>query len=63
MDAAVWGLIGTVVGALASIGTAWLAAHSTSRRELAKLDAERTERMHGFQRQTLLVGLTQAKLS
>lgn len=54
MGTAVWGLIGTVVGAIASIGAAWLAAHSTSGREFAKLQADRTDRAHAFQRQNLI---------
>lgn len=54
MDAAIWGLLGTVVGALASIGTAWLAAHTASQRETEKLRVEQLERSNAFQRQTLI---------
>ncbi len=54
MDAAGWGLIGTLVGAGASIATTFLsnrhsaALHASSSRE------ERLERGRAFQRQTLL---------
>lgn len=54
MESAAWGLIGTAVGALASIATTWLTAQSTSKREMEKLREDRLERARAFQRQTLL---------
>lgn len=54
MEAAVWGLIGTVVGALTSIGTSWLSISSTSKIQEEKVKAERVERANAFQRETLL---------
>lgn len=54
MESAVWGLIGTVVGALTSIGTTWMASHnSTKLQKQADLDG-RVERIRAFQRETLL---------
>jgi len=54
MEAAAWGLIGTAVGALSSIGTNWLSNRTTYRIASAKQAAERQERAREFQRQTLL---------
>lgn len=54
MDSAAWGLLGTAVGALASIATTLLTTRSASERELAKLREDRSERARAFQRQTLL---------
>lgn len=54
MDSAVWGLLGTVVGALSSIATTWLTALSMSKREQDKLREDRFERARAFQRQTLI---------
>ena len=54
MDAAAWGLIGTVVGALASIGTTWLTSKSSQRLHQERLQVERIERSRSLQRQTLL---------
>lgn len=54
MDAAIWGLLGTVVGALTSVLTTWVAARSESNREQQKLYDERVERARAFQRQTLI---------
>lgn len=54
MESAIWGLIGTVVGALASIGTTWLSNLSSHNLQEAKVTAERAERAHAFQRETLL---------
>jgi hypothetical protein len=54
VDAALWGLIGTIVGALASIGTTWISGrHAVSlQRQAASLD--RLERARAFQRETLI---------
>ncbi len=54
MEAAAWGLIGTFVGALSSIGTTWLATRTSYKVQGAKLADERIERAKAFQRETLL---------
>lgn len=54
MDAAIWGLLGTIVGALASIATTWLAGRGSYRLQQEKSRDERAERASVFQRQTLL---------
>lgn len=54
MDAAIWGLIGTIVGALASIGTTWLASRGAHTLQQEKSREDRAERASAFQRQTLL---------
>lgn len=54
MDAAAWGLIGTLVGALASIGTSWITSKSSNQIQREKLTYERAERAKDFQRETLL---------
>lgn len=54
MDSAVWGLIGTLVGALASIGTTWLASRSSYHLQATTKEHERIERVNAFQRQNLL---------
>lgn len=54
MDAAIWGLIGTIVGALASIGTTWLSARGAHVLQREKSREARAERASEFQRQTLL---------
>ena len=54
MDAAAWGLIGTLVGALASIATTWIASRSAHRIQSEKQAEERAERAKEFQRETLL---------
>ncbi|MFH2134628.1 MAG: hypothetical protein ABII81_05545 [Pseudomonadota bacterium] len=54
MESAIWGFIGTIIGALASIGTAWISARNTSLLQGEKALAERKERSNAFQRQTLL---------
>ena len=54
MDAAIWGLIGTLVGALASIATTWISSrHSLHIQEQAK-SLERIEQGRAFQRQNFL---------
>ncbi|MDP1926404.1 MAG: hypothetical protein Q8K57_16660 [Thiobacillus sp.] len=53
-SSALWGLLGTVVGALASIATTWLAARSSHELERAKSREDRKEQARTFQRQTLL---------
>jgi hypothetical protein len=54
VDAAVWGLLGTLVGALASMGTTWLAGRSSQALQQESAREERAERANSFQRQTLL---------
>ncbi len=54
MDAVVWGFIGTIVGALSSIGTTWISSfHAVSLQKQAVL-LERLEHGRAFQRQNLL---------
>jgi hypothetical protein len=54
MDAAIWGFIGTIIGALTSIGTTWLSNLTTYKLQSSKENADRVERAHAFQRETLL---------
>jgi hypothetical protein len=54
MESALWGLIGTVVGAAASILTTILTAKNAARLHSATESAERMERSRAFQRTTLL---------
>lgn len=54
VNSAVWGLLGTVVGAATSIGTTWLASAHSSRLEAQKARDVRLEAARAFQRQTLL---------
>lgn len=54
MDSAIWGLIGTVVGALASIGSTWLSNFSAHKLQKSIAKADHIERAHAFQRETLL---------
>src|SRR5258706_789194 len=54
MDSAAWGLIGTLVGALASIGTTFLTTRNAHRLQVVTKENERVERANAFQRQTLL---------
>lgn len=54
MEPAIWGLLGTIVGALASIGTSWISTHSAHRLQSSRANEERAERASTFQRQTLL---------
>ena len=53
MDA-VWGLIGTLIGALASIGTTWITARNASTQQIAIAERARDEQNRTFQRETLL---------
>lgn len=54
MDSAVWGLIGTLVGALASIGTTFLTTRNAHRLQANAKENEHIERANAFQRQTLI---------
>jgi hypothetical protein len=62
VDSAVWGLIGTGVGALASMGTTWLTNSHASKLEDNKNRALRMETAREFQRKTL-IELQEATLS
>ena len=54
MESALWGLIGTVVGALASVGTTWLTTRTSHRLQIERTKDEREERLRTFQRETIL---------
>ena len=54
MEAAIWGLVGTVVGALASIGTTWLSSRSAHLLQSDRERLQRLERENEFQRTTLI---------
>lgn len=54
MEAAAWGFVGTLVGALASIGTSWIANRNARLLQSAKLQEDRAERAKAFQRETLI---------
>lgn len=53
MDA-LWGLIGTLIGALASIGTTWITTRNAATQQIASAEYARAEQNRAFQRQTLL---------
>ena len=54
MESAIWGLVGTIVGALASIGTSWISNRTASSLQAARVHHERLEVASAFQRQTLI---------
>lgn len=54
MEAAVWGFIGTLVGALASLGGTWLTNHNARTLHAEALKLERDEKSRTFQRDTLI---------
>ena len=54
MDAALWGLLGTIVGALASLGATWLSGLHTLRLQQEVKTQERQELARVFQRENLL---------
>lgn len=53
-EAAMWGFIGTAIGAAASIATSWIASKTASSVESEKLRQERLEAAREFQRATAL---------
>lgn len=53
MDSAAWGLLGTVVGAVASIVTTWLTTRNATNLELKRAREDRSERARAFQQDTL----------
>lgn len=54
MDSAIWGVIGTVVGAAVSLATTALASKSAVRLQESADSQQRAERARAFQRETLL---------
>lgn len=54
MEAAVWGFVGTLIGALVSLGGTWLNARTTYSLHLLQAREELLERRREFQRKTLL---------
>lgn len=54
VNAAVWGLLGTLVGAATSIGTTWLANAHSAKLEAQKARDQQGETARAFQRQTLI---------
>jgi hypothetical protein len=54
LEAAFWGLIGTLVGGLTSICTTWLSSQTTYKIQSSKTAEDRAERAKEFQRKTLL---------
>jgi hypothetical protein len=51
---ALWGLIGTLIGALASIGTTWITTRNAATQQIASAEYARAEQNRAFQRETLL---------
>ncbi|MBA0284505.1 hypothetical protein [Stenotrophomonas maltophilia] len=49
MESAVWGFIGTIVGALASIGTSWITTRSATYAQREKIQLEWRVRQREFQ--------------
>lgn len=54
MESAIWGLIGTAVGAFSSIGTTWLSTRNSLKLQNQNAQDQRAEVARAFQRQTLL---------
>lgn len=54
MEAAIWGILGTAVGAAASIATTLLAARNSANLQLEAARLERLEKHRAFQRETLI---------
>jgi len=54
MESAVWGLLGTIVGACASTLATWLTVRSSSKLQEDRVRIERQERTNSFQRDTIL---------
>lgn len=52
MESAVWGLIGTLVGAIASIATTWISSRNASFMQNSAAQLEREEQHRSFQRDT-----------
>jgi hypothetical protein len=54
MEAAVWGFIGTIVGALASTMATWMSVRSSSKLQEERVRLEKQERSNSLQRDTIL---------
>ena len=54
MESAIWGLIGTVIGAAASLGTTYLTNRHAAKLQSDSQVLERQEKSRAFQRETLL---------
>lgn len=54
MEPALWGLIGTLVGAITSIATTYFQSRHTQTLQKASTQEERAERHRSFQRETLV---------
>tara|TARA_Y100000780_G_C13673711_1_gene413385 strand:- start:287 stop:802 length:516 start_codon:yes stop_codon:yes gene_type:complete len=54
MEAALWGLLGTIVGAAASIATTVIASKNAASLQFAAASHEREEQARAFQRDTLI---------
>lgn len=54
MDGAIWGLLGTIVGAAATLGVTWISGRQAFGLQRQAASYERLERHHAFQRDTLL---------
>lgn len=54
MNAATWGLIGTLVGAITSIATTWIASRNNIHLQMVTNHQERADRANTFQIQTLV---------
>lgn len=53
VDAAIWGLLGTIVGAFASIATSWIGGRHAFGLQRQAVSEEQKERHRAFQRETL----------
>jgi hypothetical protein len=54
VEDAIWGLTGTIVGAIASIATTWMSAKNSIAVQKQNADDARAELSRAFQRETLL---------
>ena len=54
MEAALWGFLGTIVGAMVSIATSWINSRNETERQRQANSFERLERARAFQRDNLL---------
>lgn len=54
MEAALWGLLGTIAGAAASIATTFIATRNAASLQTAAAKLEREEKARAFQRDTLI---------
>jgi hypothetical protein len=54
VESAIWGLVGTLVGTLASIGTTWISGRNASNLQNQSAKLGRLEKERSFQRETLI---------